>query len=64
VWRHRQSVNFHGPDDYGRDRARDHELEKWGFRVLHFLADDGVRQVEQVRDRILEALIRSPEDRP
>ena len=33
-----------------------HELQRRGYLVLRFLADDVIRRIELVRDRILEAL--------
>jgi hypothetical protein len=48
--------HFRGPDDYRRDRDKDWELQQRGFVVLRFLAEDVVRRIEQVRDRILAAL--------
>jgi hypothetical protein len=55
--------HFRGPDDYRRDRDKDYELQRRGYVVLRFLADDVVRRVELVRDRILEALARPTEER-
>jgi hypothetical protein len=52
--------HFRDPDAYRRDRAKDYELRRRGYFVLRFLADDVVRRVEQVRDRILEALAQVP----
>ena len=57
--------HFRGPNDYRRDRDKDYELQRRGYFVLRFLADDVVRRVELVRDRILEALTpRTREGRP
>lgn len=48
--------HFRDPDDYRRDRAKDWELQKHGFLVLRFLADDIIPRLEEVRDRILAAV--------
>jgi hypothetical protein len=56
--------HFRGPADYRRDRDKDYELQRRGYLVLRFLADDVVRRVEHVRDRIREALNPVPREVP
>lgn len=46
--------HFRDPDAYRRDRSKDYLLQKHGYVVLRFLAEDVLCQLEQVRDRILE----------
>ena len=41
---------------YRRDRTKDWELQRRGFVVLRFLAEDVIPQLEMIRDRILEAV--------
>lgn len=41
---------------YRRDRTKDWELQRRGFVVLRFLADDVLPRFEEVRDRILDAV--------
>jgi very-short-patch-repair endonuclease len=53
--------HFLVPDDYRRDRAKDWELQRRGFIVLRFLAEDVIPQLEMIRDRILDALSGDPE---
>ncbi len=48
--------HFQSPGAYRRDRAKDWELQRRGFLVLRFLADDIIADLEAVRDRILAAL--------
>lgn len=48
--------HFRDPDGYRRDREKDWELERHGFLVLRFLADDIIPRLEEVRDRILAAV--------
>jgi very-short-patch-repair endonuclease len=48
---------------YRRDRAKDWELQRRGYRVLRFLAEDVIPHLEIVRDRILDALTK-PADSP
>jgi hypothetical protein len=52
--------HFLAPDDYRRDRAKDWELQRRGFVVLRFLAEDVIPQLEMIRDRILDALSITP----
>ena len=52
--------HFVRPDDYRRDRAKDWELQRRGFVVLRFLAEDVIPQLEMIRDRILDALTITP----
>lgn len=52
--------HFLDPDAYRRDRAKDWELQRRGFLVLRFLAEDVIPQLEVIRDRILEALTVTP----
>jgi hypothetical protein len=47
--------HFRDQDHYRRDRTKDFLLQKHGYVVLRFLAEDVLCQLEQVRDRILEA---------
>ena len=51
--------HFLTPDDYRRDRTKDWELQRRGFVVLRFLAEE-YPQLEMIRDRILEALHLNP----
>jgi hypothetical protein len=48
--------HFLDPERYRRDRAKDWELQRRGFLVLRFLAEDVIPQLEQIRDRILDAV--------
>jgi hypothetical protein len=50
--------HFLGPAGYRRDRAKDWELQRRGYLVLRFLAEDVIPQLEVIRDRILDALAR------
>jgi hypothetical protein len=43
-------------DGYRRDRTKDWELQRRGYLVLRFLAEDVIRHLEIIRDRILAAL--------
>jgi very-short-patch-repair endonuclease len=52
--------HFLAPDDYRRDRAKDWELQRRGFVVLRFLAEDVIPELEMIRDRILDALTITP----
>jgi hypothetical protein len=52
--------HFLAPDGYRRDRAKDWELQRRGFVVLRFLAEDVIPQLEMIRDRILDAIIVTP----
>ncbi len=47
--------HFLEPDGYRRDRTKDWELQRRGFVVLRFLAEDVIPQLEMIRDRILDA---------
>jgi hypothetical protein len=49
---------FHFLDSacYRRDRTKDWELQRRGYLVLRFLAEDIIPQLESVRDRIIDAL--------
>jgi hypothetical protein len=53
---------FHFRDDagYRRDRAKDWELQRRGYLVLRFLAEDVIPQLEVLRDRILDAMAHTP----
>jgi hypothetical protein len=53
---------FHFLDSasYRRDRTKDWELQRRGYRVLRFLAEDIIPQLELVRDRILDAVTSTP----
>lgn len=48
--------HFVTSDRYRRDRSKDWELQRRGFIVLRFLAEDVLPQLDQIRDRILDAL--------
>jgi hypothetical protein len=48
--------HFLAPEGYRRDRAKDWELQRRGFVVLRFLAEDVIPNLEIIRDRILDAL--------
>jgi very-short-patch-repair endonuclease len=50
--------HFGRPEDYRRDRAKDWELQRRGYLVLRFLAEDVIPQLEVIRDRIVDALNR------
>jgi hypothetical protein len=52
--------HFLSPDSYRRDRTKDWELQRRGFVVLRFLAEDVIPQLEIIRDRILDALNVTP----
>jgi hypothetical protein len=52
--------HFLTPDCYRRDRTKDWELQRRGFVVLRFLAEDVIPQLEMIRDRILEAVTVTP----
>ena len=52
--------HFRAPDGYRRDRAKDWELQRRGYLVLRFLAEDVIANIEMIRDRILDALNLSP----
>jgi len=48
--------HFLAADGYRRDRTKDWELQRRGFVVLRFLAEDVIPRLEMIRDRILDAL--------
>ncbi len=48
--------HFRDPDDYRRDRMKDWELQRRGYVVLRFLAEDVIPELEMIRARILDAL--------
>jgi hypothetical protein len=52
--------HFLGPDEFRRDRTKDWELQRRGFIVLRFSAEDVIPQLEVIRDRILDALTLNP----
>jgi hypothetical protein len=52
--------HFLAPDGYRRDRTKDWELQRRGYVVLRFLAEDVIPQLEIIRDRILDALTLTP----
>lgn len=57
--------HFVGADGYRRDRAKDWELQRRGYLILRFLAEDVVPHLEVIRDRILDALdVTLPGDSP
>jgi hypothetical protein len=47
--------HFLAPDSYRRDRTKDWELQRRGYLVLRFLAEDVFPKLEMIRDRILDA---------
>jgi hypothetical protein len=51
--------HFRDPTAYRRDRAKDWELQRRGFLVLRFLAEDVIPHLEMIRDRILDATART-----
>jgi hypothetical protein len=48
--------HFRDEGGYRRDRRKDWELQRRGILVLRFLADDIIPRLEEVRDRILDAV--------
>jgi hypothetical protein len=48
--------HFLEPEAYRRDRTKDWELQRRGFLVLRFLAEDVIPQLDIIRDRILDAI--------
>jgi very-short-patch-repair endonuclease len=48
--------HFRDAEGYRRDRRKDWELQRRGFRVLRFLAQDVVTYMEEMLDTILEAV--------
>ncbi len=52
--------HFLAADRYRRDRTKDWELQRRGFLVLRFLAEDVIPQLDSIRDRILDALAATP----
>jgi hypothetical protein len=52
--------HFLSPDSYRRDRTKDWELQRRGYVVLRFLAEDVIPQVESIRDRSLDAVTITP----
>lgn len=52
--------HFLEPARYRRDRLKDFELQRRGYLVLRFLAEDVIPQLEMIRDRILVALNPTP----
>ena len=52
--------HFLAPDNYRRDREKDWELQRRGFVVLRFLAEDVIPELEMIRDRIIDALAVTP----
>lgn len=48
--------HFQDPENYRRDRRKDMELQKYGFLVIRFLADDVVARLEDIIDTILEGI--------
>ena len=53
--------HFLTSDAYRRDRNKDWELQRRGFLVLRFLAEDIIARIEVIRDRILDALGVNPQ---
>ena len=56
--------HFRDAAGYSRDRAKDWELQRRGYLVLRFLAEDVIPQLETIRDRILDALVRTSSGGP
>lgn len=52
--------HFREAADYRRDRNKDWELQRRGFLVLRFLAEDVFPEIETIRDRILSAVAGEP----
>lgn len=52
--------HFLAADGYRRDRAKDWELQRRGYLVLRFLAEDVIPRLEMIRDRILDAFTVTP----
>jgi very-short-patch-repair endonuclease len=48
--------HFRDPEAYRRDRRKDWELQRRGYVVLRFLADDVVARMEEMLDTILVAV--------
>ena len=48
--------HFQDPEAFRRDRRKDLELQKHGYLVARFLADDIVERLEDVMDTILKAV--------
>jgi hypothetical protein len=48
--------HFQDPDRYRSDRAKDYLLQKQGYLVLRFLAEDVVSRLETILARIFDAL--------
>jgi very-short-patch-repair endonuclease len=48
--------HFQDPEHYRRDRRKDWELQRRGYLVLRFLADDVVERMEEMLDTILAAV--------
>ncbi|WP_010048939.1 DUF559 domain-containing protein [Gemmata obscuriglobus] len=44
------------PEQYRRDRRKDHLYQKHGYRVLRFLAEDVVTDLERILNTILEVV--------
>jgi hypothetical protein len=56
--------HFRDAAGYRRDREKDWELQRRGYLVLRFLAEDLIPQLEVIRDRILDAMSRTPPGGP
>ncbi len=52
--------HFLDSDSYRRDRSKDWELQRRGFSVLRFLAEDVIPHLEVIRDRIFDAVTVTP----
>lgn len=48
--------HFQTPEAYRRDRRKDLALQRHGYWVLRFLADDVVARLEEIRDTVLEVV--------
>jgi hypothetical protein len=53
--------HFQGPEAYRRDRRKDLALQRNGFLVLRFLAEDVVARLEEILDTISEVISRRRE---
>jgi very-short-patch-repair endonuclease len=48
--------HFQNPERYRRDRRKDFELQKQGYLVLRFLTEDLLASLEEILDRIQQAI--------
>lgn len=52
--------HFRNSEAYRRDRTKDWELQRRGFVIIRFLAEDMLPRYQEVRDRILTAVRTRP----